>query len=123
MSTQHIPSNWPPCSGEEEDIDTDECNGSLLRRNVQDNDVSHVILGRGCCPQNSDQKLRDGHSDGTPKQHGSSSPFVNSVQTGESGDRVDEIGDQAYDEGILETRVLEELGAVVEDEIDTRQLL
>ena len=49
--------------------------------------------------------------------------MVAGVEAGKSGHHVDGGGDHRDDEGVADARVLEVLGSVVKDEVDTRQLL
>lgn len=58
-----------------------------------------------------------------PKEEGSTTPFVDCVETGEGGGRVHGAGDHAYDESIRDSRVLEILSPVVKYEVDTGKLL
>ena len=71
----------------------------------------------------SNDKLADSHTNGSEEQELSSAPSINQVQTGESGGDVDARGDQTDGETVGDTRVLEEGSSVVEDEVDTSQLL
>jgi hypothetical protein len=58
-----------------------------------------------------------------PKEEGSTTPFVDCVETGEGGRCVHGAGDHAYDESIRDSRVLEILSPVVKYEVDTGKLL
>ncbi len=86
-------------------------------------DVSCSILASSGCSQNGDQKLGDAHSYSSPEEHGATTPFVNSIQARECRGSIDTVGDQTDDKGVVESRVLEELRAIVEYEVDASKLL
>lgn len=67
--------------------------------------------------------MPDAHSDGTPQEKRTATEFINSPQTGKGGHNVDDGGDDGNGEGILNTGVLEVLCSVVEDEVNSRELL
>jgi hypothetical protein len=58
--------------------------------------------------------LRDAHADGSEHEERAATPFFDHVEAGEGGDDIDDVGDEGDDEGILDARVLEEGGAVVD---------
>jgi hypothetical protein len=89
---------------------------------VNDN-ISQGILAGGGSSKNGNEELRHSHADSTQKQNRTSSPLINSIETGDSRADVHTAGNQTDNKLILESRVLEELGTVVEDKVDTGQLL
>jgi hypothetical protein len=58
--------------------------------------------------------LRDAHAYSTEHEERATTPFLDHVQAGEGGDDIDNVGDQGDDEGVLNSRVLEEGCAVVD---------
>lgn len=81
------------------------------------------MVGSWLETNSSNDKLADSHTDSAKEQELSSAPSVDQVQTGESGGDVDAGGDQTDGETVADTRVIEEGSSVVEDEVDTSQLL
>jgi hypothetical protein len=71
----------------------------------------------------SNYQLTNSHTDGSEEQELSSTPLLDQVKTRESGGDVDARGDQTDGEAITDTGVLEERRSIVEDEVDTAQLL
>ena len=67
--------------------------------------------------------MRYAHPDGPPKEDGSSSPFVDSVEAWKGRTYINTVGNQANGKGIIESGVLKELGSVVEDKVDAGKLL
>lgn len=108
------PGDWAPRAGEEEDVDADKCNQSLLGRHV-------VNTSNGT--SNGDNELADSHTDGTEEEEVAATPLLNKVETREGRGDVDARGNHSDNEGVLDARVLEERGSVVEDEVDTSKLL
>lgn len=89
----------------EEDVDAYERNQSALCRQILDT----------CASTNaSDDELTDGHTDGTKEQQRTTSPCFHHPETGEGRADIDSTGDHADYKGILDARVCEEGGAVVE---------
>lgn len=88
-----------------------------------DDDLSNTVLASGGCSEDSNEELRNTHANSAQEQNRATSPLVNSIQTGDSRADVDTGSNQADNELVLETRVQEELRAVVEDKVDTGQLL
>lgn len=88
-----------------------------------DDDAAGGVLAGGCCAEDGDEELGDAHADGAPEEDGAAAPFLDGVEAREGGGDVNAVGDEADDEGVLEAGVLEELGAVVEDEVDAGELL
>lgn len=108
------PGDGSPGAREEEDVDADE----------GDHGVLSCLIG---CAHNgtsdSDDELADSHADGAEEEEVAATPLLNHPETGEGGGDVDGRGDHRNDEGVAEPCVLEELGTVVEDEVDTSKLL
>lgn len=119
----NAPGNWSPRAGEEENVDANESDGSLLGSFVVDNDISQGILAGCSSSEYGNKKLRHGHANGTYEQDGPSSPLVNSIKTGDIRADEDTAGNQTNDKLILEPRILEKLSAIVENKVDTGQLL
>lgn len=108
------PSDWAPRAGEEEDVNADECNKSLLGR---------LVVDAGNGTRDGDNELADSHTDGTEEQEVAATPLLDEVEAREGGSDVDSRCDHADSEGVAETGVLEERSSIVEDEVDTSQLL
>ena len=120
---QDLPCDGAPGCCEKEDVDADKGDSCLLRSNIVHDDSSCSILARSCCPQDCDQELRDAHSYGPPKEDGPAPPLVNSVKAGECGGCVDTTSYQTNNKRIVESGILEELRAIVENEVDASELL
>lgn len=117
------PGQRTPGGGKEEDVDTDKGDRGLLCGKVVDDDVSSRILtGRGRA-EHGNEELTDAHADGTPEEQGSATELLYSPETGQGGSHVDARRNHGDGEGVLDTRVLKVLGSVVEDEVDTGELL
>ena len=112
--TSDDPGDRPPGAGEEEDVDTDEGNQETLNGEVVCADD-----GSG----NSDNELADSHANGSEEQETAATPLLDKPETGEGGNDVDAGCDQGDDESIADTGILEEGSTVVEDKVDTGQLL
>ncbi len=108
------PSNWAPRAGEEEDVDADESDQNLVRNKC-------TLAGGGT--DYGDDKLGDAHADSTEEEKRTTTPLLDHIKTWEGREDVDDVGDQADDERILNTRALEERSTVVEDEVDASELL
>jgi hypothetical protein len=104
---------WEQLTCKEEDVDTDKGDKSLLSR----------LIGDRLETNSSNDKLTNSHTDGSEEQELSSAPLLNQVQTRESGGDVDARSDQTDSEAVTDSRLLEERCAVIEDEVDTTQLL
>lgn len=83
------PSDWSPGGGKEENEDTDERDRRLLRSDVLDDRHTSISLAQGRRTKNGDEKLRDGHADGTPEEERTSTPLVDGVETWKGGCNVD----------------------------------
>lgn len=117
------PGERAPGGSEEENVDADKGDASLLGVRVVDDDLALVILARRQGSEHRDEELADGHADGTAKKEKAAAPPVDSPESREGRDDVDDRSNHLDDEGLAETRVLKVLGAVVEDEVDASQLL
>jgi len=69
------------------------------------------------------QNLPDSHTDGTEEEKVTATPLLDKVETGEGGSDVDAGSNHGDDEGVVDTGVLEEGCSVVENEVDTSELL
>lgn len=92
-----------PGAGEEEDVDADEDNEDL---------VCNERVGGGT--DDGDEELAESHANGTHQKERATTPLLNEVETGEGGDRVDDVGGHGDEEGVLDTGGLEEGGTVVD---------
>jgi hypothetical protein len=119
----HDPGAGAPGGGEEEDVEADEGDGGLLGGFVVDDDDAVGVLAGGGGADNGDDELRDAHAHGTPEEDGAATPFFDGVEARQGGADVDAVGDETDGEGVLEAGVLEELGAIVENEVDAGELL
>ena len=70
-----------------------------------------------------DDELADQHKTGTPDEQLAAAKLLDAIEGDRGGDDVDQVGDERDEEGVLDARLLEEGGTVVEDEVDARQLL
>lgn len=110
--TSNDPGDRTPGAGKEEDVDADKGDEDL---------VGDVVINGGT--DDGDDQLRHTHANGTEQQKRATTPLLDHVKTGEGRHDVDDVGDQGDHEGVLDAGVLEEGGAVVEDEVDTSELL
>lgn len=117
------PGERTPSAGEEEDEDADKGHGGLLAGNVLDEDVAVLVLAGGQGAADGDDELRDTHADGAGEEQRATAPSVNGQEAGDGGDDVDGGGDHGDGEAAGDARVLEVPRAVVEDEVDARELL
>lgn len=120
---RHDPRQGTPRAGEEENVEANKRDAGFLGRDVVHDDVAIRILARRQGSEHGDDELAHAHADGAPQQQRTTAYLVDGVETGEGGDDVDAGRDHLDGEGVLDARVLEVLGSVVEDEVDTRQLL
>ena len=67
--------------------------------------------------------MTDGHTDGAEKEKVAATPLLDKVETGEGRGDVDAGSNHGDDEGVVDAGVLEEGCSVVEDEVDTSELL
>lgn len=117
----HDPGDGAPRAGEEEDVDADEGDEGIVGGLVADDFGGPLGFFDSTC--DGDDVLADAHTDGTKEEEAAATPFLDKVETGESGGDVDNVGDDRDDEGVGEAGVLEVLGSVIENEVDTSQLL
>lgn len=117
------PRQGPPGAGEEEDEDAHKCHGGLLPDEILDEDVAVVVLARGQRAAERDDELRDAHADGAKQEQRAAAPSVNGQEARDRGGHVDGRRDHGNGEAAGDARVLEVARAVVEDEVDARQLL
>lgn len=116
-----------PSSGEEGDEDADEGDKNLL--------TSLVVVANADTGSSNDE-VADSHTDGTNEEHRATTcakgkgqkrrkrrrkgriltELVDTVETGNGHSDVDDVGGNGDEEGVRNTRVLEEGSAVVEDD-------
>ena len=131
--------NTTRTDGEREDLANDDPGSGTPSGsedgNVQANEGNHspggvwvgwvgfgVLAGGGT--NDTDDELHDNHTGGTEDQDGTTSDLLNHDERGRRGEHVHEGGDERDQEGVLDrTKLLEEDGAEVEDEVDTGKLL
>lgn len=80
----------------------------------------------GGCNRDSDgsyDKLRDGHSGGSDEEERSSSVLVDGPDSGNGHDDIDDVGDDGNSESLSDSGVEEVLSTVIEDKVDTSELL
>jgi len=106
------PGDGAPGAGEEEDVHAHEGDEDL---------VGDERAGRGA--DDGDDELAHAHADGAEEEERAPAPLLDHVEAGKGGEDVDDVGDQADDEGVGDAGALEEGGAVVEDEVDAGKLL
>jgi len=108
------PCDRSPSGGEEGNIDTDKCHKGLLTG----------VVGTGeCNTEDGDEVLADTHASGTDKEKLPSANTVNGKDTGDGHADVDNIGGDSDQEGLLDTGGGEESSTIIEDEVDTSELL
>lgn len=117
------PCQRAPGAGEEEDEDADKGHGGLLAGDVLDVDVAVFALAGGQGAADGDDELGDTHADGAHEEERATAPSVNGQEAGDGGDDVDGGGDHGDGEAAGDARVLKVPRAVVEDEVDARELL
>ena len=78
---------------------------------------------RGSNGGDTDDELAHAHPESTVEEELSSTDLLDHVDTGESGADVDNTGSDGDEVGRSDTGSLEVRGTVVEDEVDTRELL
>ena len=112
--TGNDPGDRSPRRGKEGDVDANEGNQNLLPGGV---------LGRDRDTDDSDQELADAHADRTDQKQPPTTEPLDTPHPGKSHEHVDDVGGDGDQEGVRNTRVLEEHGAVVENEVDAGELL
>jgi len=111
--TDEHPRAWTPSGGETENVET----------NKDDQGGVRSLGSWESGTDNSDDKFADNHEGGSTNQESSATKSFNSPEGDRSGDDVDNIGNNLNCERVLDTRLLEESGSVVEDKVDTGPLL
>lgn len=108
------PSSRTPSGGETGDVEADEGNESLLGGGVFVTEVS---------AEGSNDELTDGHVEGTTDEEPSTTSSLHEEERRNSHDDVDNVRGNGEQEWITGAGGVEELSAVVEDEVDTGELL
>lgn len=108
------PRDWPPRRREEGDVDAHESDEHLLAREVRLRD-GHT--------RDRDDELAHAHAHRADEQQPAASKALDAPHARERHEAVDNVRRDADEEGVLNARVLEEDRAVVEDEVDTGELL
>jgi len=116
------PSDGSPSGSKGGNVNANEGDEDPLSSQV-DGSVGDVSSGSSSDTDNSNDELADGHNNGSGQKHVSSTGSIDHEDTGDSTDDIDNVGDDGNDEGVGDTRSLEEGGTVVEDEVDTGKLL
>lgn len=112
--TAYLSNNNPrartPGTGKEEDVDADE-------RDHSADGLGILSIGD---TNNGDDELADNHSESTPQQQRATTNFLNGPESNRSREHVDDGGDHADEERVVDgSEGLEEGCAEVEDEVDT----
>ena len=68
-------------------------------------------------------ELTNSHTDGAKEQQRASTPFLNHPETRKGRGDVNARCNDCGNEGVLNTRVCEELSTIIKDKIYSRQLL
>ena len=108
------PSNGTPGRCEEGDVDADEGDKALLAR---------LVLHGDGDTDDGDEVLADEHTNGTNQEETTATDMVNSPERGNGHAYVDNGGGDRDREGVGNTGLFEESRTVVEDEVDTGELL
>ena len=108
------PSNGTPRRGEERNVDANESDQNLLSGNVR---------GRNRDTNDGNQELANAHAGGTHQEQPPSTEPLHTPHAREGHEHVDDVGGDGDQEGVRNARVLEEHGPIVEDEVDSGQLL
>lgn len=120
---RHDPGQGTPGRGEKEDVKAHKSDTRFLRGHIVHDDYAIRILAGTQGSAHGHDELTDAHAHSAPEEQGTTAKLVHGPQSGNGGDNVDDRRNHLNDEGILDTRVQEVLRAVVEDEVDTRELL
>jgi len=116
--TNENPGTRAPSCGEEEDVDTDECDLG------GDSRVVVELLPTGSDTNNANNELADQHAQGTPDEDGTTAESLNDPEGDGSRTDVDQSSNETDKEGVgNRAQSLEEGGTEVEDEVDTGPLL
>lgn len=112
------PGEGAPGRREEEDVDAHKGHSGLLPGETLYEDLAVVELAGGQGAADRDDELGHAHANGPPEEERPSAPFVDSIHAGYGRGDVDAGGNHRDDEAAGDTRVLEVLGPVIEDEVD-----
>ena len=85
--------------------------------------MSDIILGRDRDGNDGDQELANTHADGTDQEQPPTTEPLDTPHARGSHEDVDNVDDGGYQERVGNPGVLEERSAVVDDEVDTGELL
>jgi len=116
------PGDRTPSGSEGSDVDANESDENSLGGDV-DGTRSDISGRTGGDTNNGNDELANSHDDSSAEKHRSSTGSIDHENTGNSANNVDDVGDDSDDEGVRDTGSSEEGRAVVEDEVDTGQLL
>ena len=108
------PSDRTPGRGEEGDVDADESDQNLL---------SDKIGGGDRDTDDGDEEFAGAHTGSTDQEQPPTAEPLDTLHARKRREAADDVGGNGDQEGVRNIRVLEEHGAVVEDEVDTGQLL
>jgi len=108
------PGDRTPCGSEECNVDANESDQNLLSGRVRSRDRD---------ADDGDQELANAHPGGTDQEQPPTTEPLDAPHPRKCHKHVDDVGGDGDQEGVLNTRILEEDGAVVEDEVDTGELL
>jgi len=122
------PGDGTPGAGKEEDVEADKGDESLGRRvelvgggltsvGGQDTGVDEGDT------DSRDNELADTHANSTPEEEWAATSLLNKVKTREGRDGVDNVSDEAIDEGAANVGIGKVGNTVVEDEVNTCELL
>ena len=127
------PSTRAPGGGEEEDEDGNEGNLRVDGRDVVGNEVGAAVSLEALLvsvvealgdTDDSNEELADQHAESTPEEDGAAAEALDSPEGDGGGEDVDDGEDHGNQEAVGDgASRLEELGRVVEDEVDTGPLL
>lgn len=112
--TNDDPGDWAPGGSEEGDVDTHEGDEDFL--------AGEIAVGEGDTADG-DDVFTEAHTDGTDEEKPSTTETFNTPDTREGHSDVDDVGGDRNEEGVGDTRALEERRTEVEDEVDTGELL
>lgn len=112
FSEKLTPCDGAPRGGEEENVDADEGDENLVGS-----------VGENSDTDNGHDELTHTHADGAEEKEITTAHLLDHVDTGQGGDDIDQVGGKTDEERVVNARVLEELSTIVEDEVDTGQLL
>jgi len=108
------PSNRTPGGSEECNIEANEGDENFLTSNIPHRDGD---------TDDGDDVFAQTHSNGTDDKQTATTETLNTPHSRNGHDHIDNVGDNSNDEWVIDTGILEESGAVVEDEVDSGELL